>query len=171
MKLARLVVTAALLMTAAKQPSPAGNCVAVKGGLRSQVQVQLSQRAVRVISLAREPTWSRSEELHQLVHDKVSVKGGTGDVRLFFPPGLPALHALSRMIDATDYRYEGWPNLDGLFDGCARQIVSVEFFNAQSGRSWPVRFEFENGRVKDVETWERNIVSGPFSSGEAKRKR
>ncbi|WP_143090089.1 hypothetical protein [Sphingomonas rubra] len=164
MNSAKILIAAIVVLAMANRANAAPSCERVSGTVHSEIQSRLSMRAIDILMLAKSPKWASSRELARLVDRSVSVNSGVGHVGIPLPPGLSSLHFLAQSIDASDYRYEGWKYMDGPFDACARQIVSVEFFDKRSGRSWPLSFEFENGRVEAVKTWERAIISGPLPS-------
>lgn len=163
MKAVGSVLAATMMIVFGNPVDATPSCVPVDGTSRSQVQSSLSRRAVKALELVLRNDWATNKELRRIVSNSVSVRGGVGDVGLPLPSGLASLHHFSRRIEATSYRYSEWQYLDGPWDGCAKQEISVEFLDEKSGRSWPVTLEFEDGRLQSFQTWQRRMVSGPLS--------
>jgi hypothetical protein len=147
MKLAKLVIASIMITGVANQVHAAESCVPVEAIIRSQVQSELSLRSIKIIQMARALNWEHNPELQKYVADSVRVSGGIGHRGLPLPPGLAALHALANSIDAKEFRSTGWDYMDGPYDGCARQDIQIELFNRTSGKLWPIRIEFVNGKV------------------------
>ncbi|MBW4331372.1 hypothetical protein KY084_10860 [Stakelama sp. CBK3Z-3] len=158
-----MIPALALLSIVAQDAHAATDCLPVSGDMRSEVQAALSRRAITIIERARQPGYATDPELGRLVADQVMASTGAGDVGVSLPPGMGALHSVAASITATEYRYLGWDYLDGPFSGCVAVKIAVEFFDRASGTSWPVEFQFDNGRLRSLSTWRRSAVWGRLS--------
>jgi len=163
MKISKIIIASIMITVAVSRVHAAEPCVPVEAVLRSQVQSALSRRAIQIVQMARVSNWAKNSELRNAVVEAVRVSGGIGHRGLPLPPGLASLHYLASSIDATEFRYTGWDYMDGPYDGCARQEIQVELFNRASGKLWPIKIEFVNGRATAIQTWEHSENSGLLS--------
>lgn len=162
MRLAILTLSAAVCV-APNDSRAAPTCDLAHISTAGELREALGQRAVDVMSRAGASGWATDQVLQSLVAPEATFSLGGGDVGRPLATGINGAHAMSRLIKADGYRFDGWNHMNRPADACARQTVDLEFDDRTSSLIARVTFTFVEGRVVDVRGWQAGYSSGEMA--------
>jgi hypothetical protein len=141
------------------------NCDLAQISTSRELHNTLSRRAVEIVDRASRSAWRTDARLADLVAPSARFSLGVGDVVRPAGTGIEGARALTLLMNADTFRFDGWNYLDSPADPCADQGIDVEFLDGNL--SFRMRFTFQAGRVISAGGWQRSIVIGNLAAPEA----
>ncbi|QDK31773.1 hypothetical protein DM450_03005 [Sphingomonas sp. IC081] len=125
----------------------------------------LGQRAVEAMNLAGgRQSAATNARLQRLLGEQAAFSLGGGDVRVPLGEGVPAIRRMALEMRADTFRFLNWDYIPTpVQNPCARQELTVEFFDSRQAHVFPVKFTFENGRIVAGDGWRRSLTSGSIA--------
>ena len=147
-------------MAACAAPGEACDLAHVKSA--RELQDALGERSVEIVALAAQADSPSDARIALLVKPTASFSLGSGDVGRPLGAGVAGVHALTALMNADGYAFQGWDFMDMPTDGCAPQKVVVVFTDTVAKQRSEVEFSYVRGRLVAATGWEHSYTSGPL---------